>query len=116
MVDGMGELKTKQGFFLCDLEGKGIPFCLLSVVETIERRRAMRRRLRQSSMAVGMASGGATAVRTSPTVVVYAGAPPPCGGMAWKWWLGFGLNSHGIGYYLSGFLYQTVHKKILTIS
>jgi hypothetical protein len=77
-----------------------------------------------------MASGGAPAVRTSPTVVVYAGAPPPCDGlerealvqwlngdgMAWQWWLGFGLNSHGTGYYLSGFLYQTVHKKILTIS
>jgi hypothetical protein len=57
--------ETKQGFFLRDLEGKGILFCFLSAAETIERRSATRRRLGRPSTAAGTASDSALDQRTS---------------------------------------------------
>jgi hypothetical protein len=69
--------KTKQGFFVRDLGYERNSFFELTAVKTNHGKLATGRRLRQSSMVVGMACGGTSAPRTPPVATVSAGAPPP---------------------------------------
>jgi hypothetical protein len=57
-------------------------FCLLTVVEMDRGRLATRRRLGQSSTAVGASSGGALALGSAPAVEMMSGDSPPSSGSA----------------------------------
>jgi hypothetical protein len=59
--------EMKQDFFLRDLEGKGILFCLLSVVESAHGRPVRAAWFNRTSMVMGTPYGGASAPRSNPT-------------------------------------------------
>jgi hypothetical protein len=100
--------------FLRDLDYKSEPIYSLTVVKTIERRPAMRRRLGCSSTVMRAASGGAPTPGMALTAAVVVGAPlgdrlaqeAPAqwldgDGLAWQWWLNFGVSrGHRDGVYI----------------
>jgi hypothetical protein len=67
---------------LHDLDVERNLFCPLTVAEMDGGRLAMRRRLGQSSMAVGASSGGAPALGSAPAVEMMSRDSPPSSGSA----------------------------------
>jgi hypothetical protein len=67
---------------LHDLDVERNLFCPLTVAEMDGGRLATRRRLRQSSTAVGASSGGAPALGSAPVVEMMSGDSPPSSGSA----------------------------------
>jgi hypothetical protein len=67
---------------LRDLDVERNLFCPLTAAEMDGGRLTTRRRLGQSSMAVGASSGGAPALGSAPAVEMMSGDPPPSNGSA----------------------------------